>query len=261
MSHKVTTLVYSRKAGSATRKAVLAYMADRASDDGSGVWASKQTIADEIECGRSTVIRVCNEFVADGILVPTGTRKCANGATVEYALILEAIARLPKIERRGKGSQSGTSPDVDQSHSGTPLVPQRDPKASQSGTQTILEPSMNQDTPLVPKEETQVQPDKPPPKQSRAVSIPSDWVPNDENISHAISKNLTHEEIQNEADQFRDYHLAKGTRFKDWNAGWRTWVGNSIKFRNRGMAGKQGPRGYGQGGSIASAVARRRSGG
>lgn len=259
MSHKVTTLVYSRVVGSAVRKGVLSYMADRASDDGRGVWCSKQTIADETEFGRSTVIRTCNEFVKEGILIPTGTRKCANGSTVEYALNLDAIRALQKVERSAKGSHSGTSPDLDPSQSGTPLVPERDPKPSQSGTQTTLEPSLNQDTPLVPKAETR-DPD-PPPKQRRASAIPSNWVPSDENIKHAISKNLTHEEIKNEADQFRDFHLAKGTTFKDWDAGWRTWVRNSIKFRNRGVAGNQGTGRFGQGGSIASAVARRRSGG
>lgn len=147
MSHKVTTLVYSRKAGSAVRKAILAYMADRASDDGSGVWASKQTIADDLECGRSTVIRVCNEFVSEGILIETGTRKCANGATIEYRINMAAVSALETIEKRGKPSQSGTSLDVDPSQSGTPPVPERDPKPSQSGTQTTLEPSMNQERP------------------------------------------------------------------------------------------------------------------
>jgi hypothetical protein len=110
MSHKVVTLVYSRKAGSAHRKAVLAYMADRASDDGRGIFASKKTIADEIECGRSTVIKICNEFVEEGILTVTGSRKCANGATVEYAMNLDAVAALERV----KPSTSGTSPDRDQ---------------------------------------------------------------------------------------------------------------------------------------------------
>jgi hypothetical protein len=36
MSRKVATLVYSKQVGSMARKAVLAYFADRANDDGSG---------------------------------------------------------------------------------------------------------------------------------------------------------------------------------------------------------------------------------
>ena len=251
MSHKVTTLVYSRKAGSGPRKAVLAYMADRASDDGSGIWASKKTIAEEIEHGRSTVIKVCKEFVSEGLLIVTGSRKCANGATVEYAINIAAVRALPSI----KGSTSGTSVDRDPSTSGTPPVHQRDPKGSTSGTQTTLEPSLNQENPVIPF-------DDPPQNQNkRACSIPENWVPSDENIAHAVSKNLTNEEIEDEANNFRDHHLAKGTKFKDWNAGWRTWIRMSLKFRDSRMAGKQAGGRYGQGGGIAGAVARRRAGG
>ncbi|WP_456389015.1 hypothetical protein [Profundibacter sp.] len=75
-------------------------------------------------------------------------------------------------------------------------------------------------------------PDKPKPK--RATALPENWVPNDANVAHALGKNLTHEDIANEAGKFRDHHLAKGTTFKDWNAGWRKWVGNSIKFNGTG---------------------------
>ena len=128
MSHKVTSLVYSRLAGSAVRKGVLSYMADKSSDDGRGVWCSKKTIADETEFGRSTVIRTCKEFVAEGILIVVGSRKCANGSTVEYALNLDAIRALPEVEKKGKGSQSGTSPDLDPSQSGTPRRPRAGPK-------------------------------------------------------------------------------------------------------------------------------------
>jgi len=149
MSHKITTLVYSRKAGSAHRKAVLAYFADRASDDGTGIWASKKTIADEIECGRSTVVRICNDFVYEGLIFATGTRKCANGATVEYALNLAAIRALEEVKTDPKPSRSGTSPDQDPSHSGTPPVPQRDAKPSHSGTSPNRDPSRS-GTPPVP---------------------------------------------------------------------------------------------------------------
>lgn len=109
--------------------------------------------------------------------------------------------------------------------------------------------------PVVPQPPPEAKPKK------RAVAIPENWVPNEANVDHALSKNLTYEEIQNEADQFRDYHLARGTTFKDWNAGWRTWVANAIKYRNRGMAGKAPARGHGQGGGIAGVVARRQLGG
>lgn len=154
MSWHLLSEVYKRKIGSAPRKAVLAYCADKANDDGTGIFASKATIAKATELGRSTVIRVISELVDEGVLIPVGHRKCANGATVDYTLIKVRLAAFPALddgEDGGKGSQSGTSPDRDQSQSGTPPVPGRDPKASQSGTQTTLEPPLNGITPISPK--------------------------------------------------------------------------------------------------------------
>ncbi|MDQ7775870.1 MAG: helix-turn-helix domain-containing protein [Paracoccus aminovorans] len=145
MSRKVATLVYERRVGSSARKAVLAYFADCADDYGRGIWASKKTIADETELGRSTVIRVVNEFVAEGILIMSGHRPCRNGATVNYDMNLDAIRNLPSINASPNPSQSGTSSDRDPSRSGTQPVPERDLMGSQSGTQTVLEPSLNQD--------------------------------------------------------------------------------------------------------------------
>lgn len=92
------------------------------------------------------------------------------------------------------------------------------------------------------------------------IDMPEGWVPSVKNIDDARSKNFSDEEIRHEASRFRDYHLSKQSRFRDWDAAWRTWLGNARKFGSRGaMAGGSRPSGYGQGGSIASIVARRRA--
>ena len=98
MSRTVVALVYSRKIGSMARKAILAYCADRANDDGSGVWASKRRIADEVECSRQTVVNVLRDLVGDGLIVKVGKRRCPNGYTDEYAIVIEAVASLPKAQ-------------------------------------------------------------------------------------------------------------------------------------------------------------------
>ena len=109
------------------------------------------------------------------------------------------------------------------------------------------------------KRDTSVSPKKP---VRRAVSLPDDWVPSQKNIQDARDKDFTDLEIQNEADKFRDYHLAKGTTFKDWDAGWRTWVRNARKFsaNSRVVVGAF-PQTGGFGGGIAGEVARRRAAG
>ncbi len=37
-------------------------------------------------------------------------------------------------------------------------------------------------------------------------------------------------DLDAEADRFRDYHLSKGSRYADWSARWRTWIGKAIDF-------------------------------
>lgn len=64
----------------------------------------------------------------------------------------------------------------------------------------------------------------------KAVQLPENWVPSDTNIKYARERDFTDQEIEHEAEQFRNYHHAKGSTFKSWDAAWRTWLGNARKF-------------------------------
>lgn len=164
MSRQVAKLVYDRKIGSMLRKAVLAYFAERANDDGSMIWASKKTIADEIECSKQAVINTVKQFLAEGILRENGFRKTQGGFTHIYDMDLAKIAALPKA----KQSTELTSQNIDQS---TPLeepVNPVDPDQSTPLTQTVLEQSIEPDA----KASKRAKPDKP------KWQLP-DWIPQD----------------------------------------------------------------------------------
>ncbi len=72
-----------------------------------------------------------------------------------------------------------------------------------------------------------------PSKQKKAIALPENWVPSDKNTADAQERGFTMQEINHEADQFRNYHVAKGSTFKNWDAAWRTWLGNARKFAGR----------------------------
>ena len=98
-----------------------------------------------------------------------------------------------------------------------------------------------------------------PKKQTRKCQMPDGWVPSERNISDAKAKQFSEQEIDDEADKFRNHHTAHANAFANWDAAWRTWLGNARKFAPRGnMAGGAAPSRHGQGSSIASIVARRR---
>lgn len=100
---------------------------------------------------------------------------------------------------------------------------------------------------------------KKPPRRRPETELPEGWVPSDRNLSDAFARNFTQSEADHEAQQFRDHHLARGSRFRDWDAAWRTWLGNARKFGARsGVAVGPFPGAGRQGTSMASIVALRR---
>ena len=70
----------------------------------------------------------------------------------------------------------------------------------------------------------------------RASRLPKDWCPNDSEYEFAMSEGLNPDQVDREANKFRDYWHAKGGkdgRKLDWTATWRNWIRNS---RDRGGA-------------------------
>ncbi|MCP4207669.1 MAG: hypothetical protein GY767_11560 [Shimia sp.] len=117
MSWRIANECAERRFGSAARKQIIMFLADKASDDGSGIWCSKGTIQRHTELGESTVKRTINDFLQEGILIQTGQRRCQNGYTVIYRIVLDGVSQLestaePEIE-------TGSTVDPVQSEPGT----------------------------------------------------------------------------------------------------------------------------------------------
>jgi hypothetical protein len=74
------------------------------------------------------------------------------------------------------------------------------------------------------------------PKRTRAersISIPVEWAPRSDEL--ALARELGVDPAKEHAS-FRDHHTAKGSRFVDWNAAFRTWLRNAVKFNRGGSA-------------------------
>lgn len=98
MSNHLISETYKRDLKTHTRKGVMALLADKASDDGGGIYAAKQALADELCTSKQTVIKTINEFVEEGLLEVVGHRGCATGHTVEYRICIEKLHALPYVE-------------------------------------------------------------------------------------------------------------------------------------------------------------------
>lgn len=75
-------------------------------------------------------------------------------------------------------------------------------------------------------------------KKKNGTRLSEDWVATDEYINFALSEGLSIQQANSQADQFKDYWIArsdKGAIKKDWLATWRNWIRNNkgkINDRN-----------------------------
>jgi len=70
----------------------------------------------------------------------------------------------------------------------------------------------------------------------RAKKLPDDFCPNEWHLDFVAKNNLS---MADELEKFTDYHKAKGSTMKDWNAALRTWLRNAVEFH-----GKSPPKNY-----------------
>jgi len=64
--------------------------------------------------------------------------------------------------------------------------------------------------------------------QKRACQIPDDFEPTNHHRDIAISQNIN---LDNEFVKFRDYCLANGKKYIDWDAAFNNWLRNSYKYQ------------------------------
>lgn len=78
-------------------------------------------------------------------------------------------------------------------------------------------------------EKVRVTPTQPSPSQSqspsaRKTTMPKDWAPTDEHTKRALSKNL---DINEEAEKFKNWALANGRKYVQWNKAFSNWLINA----------------------------------
>lgn len=149
MSNIVSAIVQKRKVGSPTRKGILMFMASCASDDGSGVWTSKATMSRDLEMGKRTVQVSIDDLAMQGLISEVGTRRCANGFTIEYRLNLDAIRALETTKSdRSKAAETtgaGDAPVQDVHPTGAGGAPQDVQDVHPNHPLTIQEPVCSAD--------------------------------------------------------------------------------------------------------------------
>ena len=140
MSWRVANECADRRFGSAARKQIIMFLADKASDDGSGIWCSKGTIQRHTELGESTVKRTISDFLREGILIETGRRPCKNGFTVIYRIVLARVMALESSAEPDEGTGSTVDPVQPEPGTGSTMDGVRGPQWTPNHPETIHKP-------------------------------------------------------------------------------------------------------------------------
>lgn len=140
MSWRVANECAECRFGSAARKQIIMFLADKASDDGSGIWCSKGTIQRHTELGESTVKRTISDFLKEGILVETGRRPCKNGFTVIYRIVLARVMALESMVEPDDGTGSTVDPVQPEPGTGSTMDGVRGPGWTPNHPKTIHKP-------------------------------------------------------------------------------------------------------------------------
>lgn len=227
MSWKLTGIVSTRVCGGVVRKMVLLRLASYANDDGTGVFASFQTMGDECEIDRKTAKRVLQAFEVEGLAVKVGTRECANGWTNEYALDVAAIERLPALTR-GKQTR-GTAPPVHDAPGADSPAPgaQRPPTRGTAPPKPVRETKEDTSPSLRSGDGVRT------PRKRAAAETTLLTAPSPSMLAYAEDQGFTQGRATQLFEAWRDYHISKATVIADPNASFRTWVRNEIKFHGR----------------------------
>jgi hypothetical protein len=140
MSWRVANECAERRFGSAARKQIIMFLADKASDDGSGIWCSKGTIQRHTELGESTVKRTISDFLKEGILIETGRRPCKNGFTVIYRIVLARVMALESTAEPDDGTGVTVDPVQPEPGTGSTMDGVRGPEWTPNHPKTIHKP-------------------------------------------------------------------------------------------------------------------------
>lgn len=244
-------------------KLVLQALADHADHDGTKVFPSIGLIAWKTGYNERQVRRLIRSFEERGILAREDSGLGGRGKTTHYRIVFEALPKRPPYDPKKAdiiaSAFDDNNPDIQESAfikgnpdifmspfieevvEENPDILNTNPGHFEHQNPDILNTkgdiAMSPEPSLEPSKNRQrtVIGEKSP---KRATSVPETYEPTPTQFQWAWEKHgLQQFEVEDETEQFLNHHRAKGSVMKDWDAAWRTWMGNVRKFQPRSSGG------------------------
>lgn len=256
MSVKVMSAVFDRYPNGGGEMVLALALADHASDDGTRVFPGVKALAIKTRQSERTVQYQLRRMEEAGWLILVGAGNGGRSMAREYRISLDWIqgadfadlqkgAEIAPFAGLRKGAIHSTKGCNPQHKRVQPVAPANnhhgtinEPSGGESAGAHAAPPDGAEDVGKVASADR-------PKALPRKTALPADLRPNDAVAAFADGHGLN---LSDEVAAFCDHHAAHGTTMVDWQAGLRTWLRNSLKFRARDerVAGRRGASGGAQ---------------
>lgn len=218
MAFEWMTWAVKQKVGKAGPKAVLIALCNYADEEGY-CYPSVQKIRDITEQSDKTVRRALDYLVVIGLLERISRKRKADGTLSVYEY---------QILTSGKNDQRHNLPVVKTTVS--PAVK----TTAHNQSVTYTEKDNPSGYPKRPPDKKVIENKPAKPKRKTATRIPEDWDCSVKLGEWAMEQGLTRGEVVSAIENFIDHWRAASgqkARKHDWNAAFRTWIRNEIKWQ------------------------------
>lgn len=231
MSWKALAWASDQKCEKAADKLILLALAERHNTETRIAYPSTAWLVEFSSLDRKTVLKSLERLQEQGLIIDSGHRMGSTGGVKAWRLAYdgEAVPKTGQVKR----SQN--------SHEAVPFFPEAVPKTGQlSGPKNGIRnrdigTGMNRDITGDARE------------HRKRSALPKNFKPELTGKAAEIVTNWHSSRLAHELDAFRNYHLAKGSLMADWQAAFRTWIGNAEKWSKPNENGNRDNRGSGNG--------------
>jgi len=217
MSVKVMNAVFDRYPNGGGEMLLALALADHAHEDGRHIFPSVEHLAEKTRQSVRSVQYQLRRMQDAGWLILVNSGNGGRQMHSEYRISLDWINGA-EIAPFKKGANDDVKGAIHDKKGCNPQQKRVQPVAPVNNRhRTVNEPSV-----------TVIGADAPKAQAKRATVLPNDFRPDETADRLAQDLGIS---LDDELAAFADHHSAKGTTFKDWQAGFRTWLRNASKFR------------------------------
>lgn len=207
-----------------SRRMVLVSLANYAGEDGHA-WPSQKLVSEESGCGIRSLKDHLKWLEQNGFIRrDTKNLGQGKGSRTSYHVDLKRLARISAdAGAQIAGANNARAKSVSLGGGIPHLTNRQEPSIPIEDKSSIGDKAQNSTESKIRSGRVR--------GSARKTSLPDNWAPTITAYATASKLGMTREEINHEADQFRNSAIANGRTYADWDAAFRTWIGNNVKWR------------------------------